>query len=55
MLECFFSMYKDLVVGDLEHAWYFNCGRCSTPLYLLDKSHFLGIFGLMGLGHGAPM
>ena len=30
----FFSMYKNLVVGDIEHAWYLKCGRCSTPLYL---------------------
>lgn len=32
MLKCFFSMYKDLVVGDLERAWYF---QCSTSPYLL--------------------
>ena len=30
-VEVFFSMYRDLVVGDLKRAWYFNCGRCSTP------------------------
>ena len=35
MLKCFFSMYRDLVVDDLEHVWYFNRGRCSTPPYLL--------------------
>ena len=31
-------MYRDLVVGDLEHVLYFNCGRCSTPphLFLID-------------------
>ena len=29
-------MHGDLVVGDLEHTWYFNCGRCSTlPYYWL--------------------
>jgi hypothetical protein len=22
-------MYEDLVVGDLEHTCFFNCGRCS--------------------------
>ena len=34
-IEVFFIviMYRDLVVDDLEHAWYFNCGRCSTPPY----------------------
>lgn len=34
----FFKMYRDLVVGDLEHVLYFNCGRCSTPthLFLID-------------------
>ena len=21
MLKCFYSIHKDLVVGDLEHAW----------------------------------
>ena len=31
----FFCMYRDLVVGDLEHSWYFNCGMCSTPPYSL--------------------
>ena len=29
-VEVFFSIYRDLVVGDLEHVWYFNRGRCST-------------------------
>ena len=28
-------MSMDLVVGDLEHAWYFYCGGCSTPPYTL--------------------
>ena len=23
------------MVDDLEHNWYFNCGRCSTPPYLV--------------------
>ena len=27
MLKCFVNVYRDIVVGDLEHAWYFNCGR----------------------------
>ena len=31
----FSCMYRDIVVGDLEHVWYLNCGRCSTPPYLL--------------------
>ena len=31
----FLSMYRDVVVGDLEHAWYLNCGWCSTPSHLL--------------------
>ena len=35
MLKCFFSMYGYLVVSDMEHIWYFNHGRCSTPPYLL--------------------
>ena len=35
MLMCFFSMCRVLMVGDLEHTWYFNCGRCTIPPYLL--------------------
>ena len=35
MFKYYFSMYRHLVVGDLEHAWYFDCGSGSTPPYLL--------------------
>ena len=35
MLKCYFSMYRDLMVGDLEHVWFFNCGWCLTPPFLL--------------------
>jgi hypothetical protein len=35
-VEVFFlNMYRDMMVADLEHDWYFNCGRCSTPSYLV--------------------
>ena len=26
------------MVGHLEHIWYFNCGRCSTPPHLLVRN-----------------
>ena len=35
MLNCFCNIYRDLVIGDLEHPWYLDCGRCTTPPYLL--------------------
>lgn len=35
MWKCWLRMCSAQVVGDLEHAWYFNCGRYLNPLYLL--------------------
>ena len=34
-IEVFFSIYRDLAVGDLEQARYSNCGRCLASPYLL--------------------
>ena len=52
MLKCFLTMYKDVVVGNLEHIWYFHCGRCLAPPYSLSIiSLFLDIFDQTGLGH----
>lgn len=54
MSKCFFSMYRDVVVGDSEHAYYSDCGRCVTiqlhHIYWLLISLFLGLYGPMGLG-----
>lgn len=54
MSKCFFSMYRDVVVGDSEHAYYSDCGRCATiqlhHIYWLLISLLLGLYGPMGLG-----
>ena len=52
MLKCLFSMYMNLVVGDLAHAWYFDCGRCSTPPYLLAINFTIPRY-IWRTGHGS--
>ena len=38
-VEVFLLVFiRDLVVSDLEHTWYFKCGRCSIPLYLVTMN-----------------
>lgn len=35
MLKYFLSICMDPMVIDLGHPWYFSCGRCLAPPYLL--------------------
>ena len=38
MLKCCFRMCRDLMVGDLEQAWYLSVGRYTAPPCLLTMN-----------------
>ena len=47
-LKCFFSMYSDLVVGNLEHAQCFYCHYKKTMFFLTSEKTPIGVILNMG-------